>query len=45
MGKEFQQYQIKENASWQTVSKKKVSYVDAVKKPPLTGGNSVPINL
>jgi hypothetical protein len=25
--------------------RKKASYVDTVKKPPLTGGNSVPINL
>jgi hypothetical protein len=42
--KEFQQYQIEENDSWKTVSKKKLSFADVVKKAPLTGANSVSIN-
>jgi hypothetical protein len=42
--KEFQNFQAEEESSWQSVATKKISYADALKKPKLTGGNSVPVN-
>jgi hypothetical protein len=41
--KEFQEFEKDEEASWHAISCKKISYVEAAKKPPLIEANSTPL--
>jgi hypothetical protein len=41
--KELGDFEKEESASWHLVARNKINYADAVKKPPVTGANSTPI--
>jgi hypothetical protein len=41
--KEIQEFEKEEEASWQVIPRKKLSYAEAAKKPPFSGDNSTPI--
>jgi hypothetical protein len=41
--KELPEYEKQEKASWSSIPRKKISYLEAIKKPPLSGANSIPI--
>jgi hypothetical protein len=41
--KELKDFEKEEDNSWQIVSRKKISYADAVRKPPLSSSNKVPL--
>jgi hypothetical protein len=41
--KELLEYEKDEEASWNTIPRKKISYAEAAKKPPISGANSIPI--
>jgi hypothetical protein len=43
--KELQDFKKDENESWQTDLRKRISYVDAMNKPPLSEANSTPIHM